>query len=223
VVGRSQLVVDTADYQIGLADTAKWLRRSFSEFPRHSGYLKADRYMADLLRAKYTAGRIEKPLVGISWRTIQSAKVSTQKTIPLDRWGPILSLPGVTFVSLQYGECEEELRAAELEFGIRIIRDDAVNAMLDLDSLAAQVAAMDLVISTSNTTAHIAGALNVPTWTFVPQGYGSFWHWFLERTDSPWYPSVRLLRQTSRGDWQSALDKAATAFAEFVETRRVAP
>lgn len=223
IVGRSQPLVEPVEYQIGLGDTARWLRPTFAAFPRDGGYLKADPYMADVLRAKYTSGQPGKPLVGISWRTILGAKVSTQKTIPLDRWGPILSRPDVTFISLQYGECEEELRAAESAFGIRIVRDEAVNAMLDLDSLAAQVAAMDLVISTSNTTAHLAGALNVPTWTFVPTGYGGFWHWFLERADSPWYPCVRLFRQTRRGDWQSPLDEASAALTEFIAARRTAP
>jgi ADP-heptose:LPS heptosyltransferase len=179
--------------------------------------------MADVLRAKYAARRPGKLLVGISWRTIQGAKVSAQKTLPLERWGAILSLPGVTFVSLQYGECEEELRAAEAKFGIQIVRDEAVNAMLDLDSLAAQVAAMDLVITTSNTTAHLAGALNARTWVFVPSGYGGFWHWFLDREDSPWYPSVRLFRQSRRGDWQSPLDEASAAFADIAEMRQATP
>ena len=223
IVGRSEPLAAPADYQVSLGDTARWLRRSFAEFPHQGGYLKADPYMAGVLRAKYTARQPGRLLVGISWRTIHGAKVSAQKTIPLDRWGPILSLPGVTFVSLQYGECEEEVRAAESRFGIQIIRDDAVNAMLDLDSLAAQIAAMDLVIKTSNTSAHVAGALSVPTWTFVPSGYGAFWHWFLERADSPWYPSVRLFRQSLRGDWQSPLDEASAAFADFAEAHQAAP
>jgi tetratricopeptide (TPR) repeat protein len=223
IAGRDQPLTAPADYQISLGDTAKWLRPPCAAFPTHDGYLKADPYMAEVLRAKYAARRPGNLLVGISWRTIQGAKVSAQKTVPLERWGPILSVPGVTFISLQYGECEEELRAAEAQFGIPIVRDEAVNAMLDLDSLAAQIAAMDLVITTSNTTAHLAGALNVPTWVFVPSGYGGFWHWFLERNDSPWYPSVRLFRQSRRGDWQTPLNEAAVAFAGFAETHRAAP
>lgn len=221
-IGRTPPKPEEFDYQIGLADTAKWLRRTFADFPRHTGYLKPESYITDMLRARYTDGAPAQPLVGISWRTVKGTKVSAQKTIPLDRWGPILARPGVTYVSLQYGECDDEILAAQSAFGTPIFKDPAVNSTLDLDSLAAQIAAMDLVITTSNTTAHIAGALNVPTWTFVPKGHGSFWHWFVDRDDSPWYPSVRLFRQAERWEWRPALDQAADALSRFAETYRSA-
>jgi ADP-heptose:LPS heptosyltransferase len=213
---------ESFDYQIGLADTAKWLRRTDGEFPRHTGYLKPDPYITDVLRTRYKAGSIKRPLVGISWRTATGAKVSTQKTISLDRWGSILAVPDTTFVSLQYGDCEEEIRAAQSAFGRRVHKDPSVNSTIDLDSLAAQIAAMDLVITTSNTTAHIAGALNVPTWVFVPKGFGGFWHWFLDRNDSPWYPAVKLFRQSERREWQPSLEEVAAKFSAFVETYRSA-
>ncbi|MGE4065089.1 MAG: tetratricopeptide repeat protein [Rhodospirillaceae bacterium] len=215
-IARGTSAAVEADWQIGLPDTAKWLRRSFSDFPAEARYLTADSASTSLMREEYRAGN-HLPLIGISWSTIDKSKVSTQKTIPLHRWGPILSMPGVRFVSLQYGPCEDEIAAAEKAFGVRITRDPRIDALGDLDTFASQVAAMDLVITTSNTTAHVAGGLGVPAWTFVPVGHGGFWHWFLARDVSAWYPSVRLFRQKTRGDWQPAIDAVSERFAGFVE------
>jgi len=218
-IARQDPIPSSANFRMGLTDTARWLRPAFSDFPKHSGYLNAEPQLTRVLRARYAAGMAPKTIVGLSWRTIKGAKVSAQKTLPLDQWGPILAVPGVTFVDLQYGENEEELRKAEAAFGVRIVRDRSINSLNDLDTFAAQVAAMDLVITTSNTTAHVAGAVNVPTYVFVPEGYGGLWHWFLERADSPWYPSVRLLRQREQGIWKPAIDEASAMLASFSEAR----
>ena len=87
--------------------------------------------------------------------------------------------------------------------------DDSFDQMTDLDTFAAQVAAMDLVISVSNTTVHIAGALGVPTWIMVPTM--PMWRWMAERQDSPWYPSVRLFRQTRANDWEDVVKRVRDA------------
>lgn len=221
-LGSSSPGPEMFDSQIGLADTGRWLRRSFSDFPAHEGYLKPDPYLENILRSRATAVAPGNLLVGISWRTAAGAKVSTQKTIPLRDWEPILTVPGVTFVSLQYGDTDEEISTARSAFGVEIFKEPSVNATLDLDSLAAQIASMDLVITTSNTTAHLAGALHVPTWVFVPKGFGGFWHWFLERRDSPWYPSAQLFRQSERRNWRPVLSDAAGELASLVHTRRAA-
>src|SRR6185312_5650483 len=86
--------------------------------------------------------------------------------------------------------------AIKEELGIEVYQDPEVDAMGDLDDFFAQVAALDLVVSTSNTTVHVAGALNVNCWLLLPHGVGTLWYWFADREDSPWYPSLRLFRQT---------------------------
>ena len=68
-----------------------------------------------------------------------------------------------------------------------------------------QVSAMDLVISVSNTTAHFAGAIGVRCWTMISSGQGQFWYWFRDRSDSPWYSSLRLFRQSQIGKWDKVL------------------
>lgn len=208
------------DGRFCLSDAGNWFRGTFGAFPKHAGYLKPDPRLTAELRSRYSAGRTNRPLVGISWRRADGAIVSDAKTLPLDQWGPLLHVAGATFVNLQYGDCAADLAAVAEKFGVRIVSDPTVDPLMNLDAFAAQVAAMDLVISTSSTTAHMAGALNIPAWTFLPIGLGSLWHWFLERNDSPWYPGMTLFRQSTRGDWETVLEAASGALVDFVETWR---
>jgi tetratricopeptide (TPR) repeat protein len=211
------------DYQLYVPDAGQRIRPTLQSFPNHQGYLRANDSLARALRAKYEMrrGSASDILVGISWRTSKEAKVSAQKTLSLLEWAPILRVTGVTFVCLQYGASAEEVADVSKALDIHIQFDPDVDPMQDLDAFAAQVAAMDLVITTSNTTAHMAGALNTPAWTMVPKGFGHMWHWFHDRTDSPWYPSLRLLRQQERGKWEPVIAEAAELLAGHV--RRADP
>jgi ADP-heptose:LPS heptosyltransferase len=73
---------------------------------------------------------------------------------------------------------------------------------------------MDLVITIDNSAAHLAGALGVPTWVLLP--FAPDWRWLLDRDDSPWYPSIRLFRQTQIGDWESVVREVRDALSEGV-------
>jgi tetratricopeptide (TPR) repeat protein len=204
------------DGQFCLSNAARWYRPDFDSFPKALGYLSADAKLTRELRQSYQPKARQTLLIGVSWRTAVQAKVSVEKTIELGKWGPLLSVPGVTFVNLQYGDCRAEISEVEKSHGVQIISDPRIDPLKDLDSFASQVAAMDLVVTNSNVTAHMAGALNIPVWTFVPKGFGGIWHWFLERDDSPWYPSMRLLRQTQRHDWGPVMDQASSMLTDFV-------
>ena len=92
-----------------------------------------------------------------------------------------------------------------------IHHDSSADPLGDLDRYAAQLAALDLVISVSNTTVHVAGALGVPTWVIVPEGRGGLWYWFTEGERSPWYAAVRLFRRRAGGN---ILDDIAAALRQ---------
>ena len=182
---------------VALADTARQFRRDFKSFPKHAGYLRPDADRTARMRTAYRQNG--QTVIGLAWRTSANAKTNAAKSVPLAEWAPLLKLPDVTWVNLQYGDCAEEIAAAEATFGVRIISDPAVDPLKDLDAFAAQVAAMDAVVSISNATAHMAGALDIPTWTVVRSGPGALWHWFDKRDDSPWYPRMRLIRAQAEG------------------------
>jgi len=87
--------------------------------------------------------------------------------------------------------------------------DTSVDQLSDIDTFAAQVAAMDLVITIDNSTAHIAGGLGVPVWVMLP--FHSDWRWLIQGERSVWYPSMRLFRQSKPGDWISVVQDVTRA------------
>jgi len=195
-------------WQYPTASLGAFFRPSLDSFPRRRSYLTADPEHGARLRARYRAlGR--GPVIGIAWRSVNE-KLGSAKTTALGDWTPILRSRDAVFLSLQYGDCAAEI-AAMAAHGITIHRDPEIDPLIDLDGFAAQCAAMDLVISVSNTTVHVAGALGVPTWVMLPRSHGLLWYWFLEREDSPWYPSLRLFRQPRQGDWAAVIARIAAA------------
>lgn len=150
--------------------------------------------------------------VGIAWQgnlAVEKLIWARGRSIPLAVLEPLAHLPGVSLVSLQKGPALEQLRNAP--FADRIVDwsadlDTGADAFLDT---AAVMAGLDLVISSDTSIAHLAGALGRPVWTALP--LSPEWRWLLNRSDSPWYPSMRLFRQTTDGDWTTVIAEIATA------------
>jgi glycosyltransferase involved in cell wall biosynthesis len=105
------------------------------------------------------------------------------------------------------------------QFGITIHDWDDADPLKDLDNFAAQIAALDLVISVDNATVHMAGALGVPTWVLLP--FACDWRWMRTYEDTPWYSSVRLIRQGKAGDWDGVFQRAASDLKSYLETGRM--
>jgi len=195
--------------QCPMGGLARRLRPEPGSFAGHGPYLQVDAERRSRCRARYAAlGPGLK--VGISWRS-QSTRTGTERSIGIELWNQILSLPDVTFVNLQYGDCAAELAAAEERFGVAIHQDPEVDALGDFDEVAAQIAALDLVISADNTAVHLAGAIGVPVWLLLP--FDPDWRWLRDRDDSPWYPSLRLFRQPRPEAWGPALADAGRRLA----------
>ena len=93
--------------------------------------------------------------------------------------------------------------------GAPLLVDRSVDQFSDVDLFAAQIAAMDMVVTVDNSTAHLAGALGVPALVLLP--FVSDWRWLQAREDSPWYPTLRLFRQPKVGDWQSVMQRVKSA------------
>jgi Flp pilus assembly protein TadD len=209
------------DFQTAIASLGQYFRPSFQHFPAHKGYLKADQQRTAALRARYQAIAPGRPVVGLSWRS-KNDTVGSAKSTELINWAPILSVPGATFVNLQYGDCAEELQAVKKTLGVDVFQDPEVDPLKNMDDFFAQVAAMDLVISTSNTTVHVAGSQNIPTWMLLTSGPASLWYWFLKREDSPWYPALKIFRPATYDAydtvaepwWREGIARIGEAFAQ---------
>lgn len=195
-----------ADMQASLSEIGAVLRPDQASFSEVTPFLIPDTKRVAEYRAHLTNRYPDRPLIGISWRS-ENPIVGDQKSSSLKTdWLEFLRSQSFGFVSLQYGDTAEELASIQAETGIEITTIPDLNPRTDVDGFAALVAAMDGVISISNTTVHIAGGLGIPTAAMIPQGYGRPWYWFEDGETSPWYTDVTLLR--CRGDWADALRKA---------------
>lgn len=172
---------------------------------------------ADAPRVASLAQRLRQPgklTCGLSWVS-KNAEFGANKSLSLEALAPVLSLPGLHFVDLQYGDTTTERRNFEEQHGLTVQKLADIDNFNDIDGLAALIQACDIVVTVSNTTAHLAAALGKPVLVLVPASSSLFWYWHIDRADSPWYPSAVLLRQTRDGDWSSAIATAAAAMTEF--------
>jgi tetratricopeptide (TPR) repeat protein len=202
------------DVKIAIGSLPKFLRPDLGSFPEQKAYLIPDAQKSKMWRDRFTllGNGLE---VGISWRGGTTPDEKSARSIFLDQWVQLFSVQGINYINLQYGDCDEELRKAKEKFGVTIYDWEDADPLKDLDNFASQVAALDLVISIDNATVHMAGALGIPVWTLLP--FAPNWRWMLDREDSPWYPTMRLFRQPSSGDWQSVVDRVKYALSELVE------
>lgn len=182
----------------------------------HPPYLLADEEKATRLRESYlaVAGRHGRTrLVGLSWHTT-NPEVGFTRNITLDELQPVLSVPGVQFVSLQYGDHAEEIGECNRRVRDAIHVDAAIDAFSDLDGLAAQMVAMDEIITIDNATVHLAGALGVPTTLLLSTMPD--WRWGLSAPDCRWYGNVRLERQEALFKWKPVVKRLRAHLMEQV-------
>jgi hypothetical protein len=125
------------------------------------------------------------------------------RSIPLPLFRPIFEIAGLHLFSLQVGEATAQLAQAP---GNLIDLSPSVSDMADT---AAQIAKLDLVISADTSVPHLAAALGIPTWVLMP--YSPDWRWLQEREDCPWYPSMRLFRQSQPGEWEPVMQRVRSA------------
>ena len=195
------------DFQIPSGSLGRWWRPDPDSFPGRPAYLKADPARRAVMRGKLEDGG-PSLIVGIAWSSI-NPDIGREKSLSLGDLKPLAEIPGLRLVDLQYGDTARERDAFAAATGTAILHDGGIDQMADLDAFAAQIAALDLVVTVSNTTAHLAGALGVPAWVLLNTVPLSCW--MMEREDSPWYPSVRLFRQTERGAWPKVVDAVSAA------------
>jgi tetratricopeptide (TPR) repeat protein/cellulose synthase/poly-beta-1,6-N-acetylglucosamine synthase-like glycosyltransferase len=208
------------DVQIAIGSLPEFFRASVGGFPDRQAYLVPDCRKAEGWRDRFKSlGAGLK--IGISWRGGRELCVKKMRSTVLDQWSGLFSVPGVSFINLQYGDSKEELRRVREETGARIYDWEDADPLMDLDNFAAQIAALDLVISVDNSTVHMAGALGVPVWTMLPLGCD--WRWMTRYEDTPWYPFMRLFRQKYPGDWESVFADVVKRLQEIASAGAVFP
>jgi tetratricopeptide (TPR) repeat protein/SAM-dependent methyltransferase len=193
-----------------------FLRRNVGDFPKRLRYLAAcPKQRREWSRRLGELGHGLK--VGISWRGGGKAIQHRRRSTALALWEPVFAVPGVKFVNLQYATTAAEREEAATVLKAPLHHWSDLDPLRDLDGFAALVSELDLVISVDNATVHMAGALGVPVWNLLP--FAPTWRWLLERDETPWYASMRLVRQPAFGQWGPVFKAVATQL-ELTATSR---
>jgi tetratricopeptide (TPR) repeat protein len=187
-----------------------YLRPSRSAFPRHAGYLRPDWVLAEEYRRRLDAlGPGLK--VGLSWRGGTMKSRRTLRSLTLEQLTPVLGIHGVHFVDLQYDDGTPEIQALHETHGYTVHhwRD----ALVDYDRTAALVSALDLVVSVCTAVIHLGGALGKPVWVMAP--CVPEWRYGASGEQMPWFPSVRIVRQTEARNWTPVIERIAADLREW--------
>ena len=163
--------------------------------------IQADRRAAWKARVAHFQGR----KVGINWSGNPKHDNDHNRSIPLTLFRRVVDLSPPVFFNLQWDvrATEQELLASMTK--VTDLRSDLAN----LADTAGLIEQMDLVITVDTATAHLAGAMGKPVWVLLP--FNADWRWLQNRDDSPWYPTMRLFRQPTLGDWPSVLERVTSA------------
>jgi hypothetical protein len=182
------------------------LGTTLDTIPAEVPYLTVDPRRAAALAPLLAVGGLK---VGLVWAGKPKPSDDRNRSVPLAALRPLLAVAGAKFFSLQVGPHAKDI--AETGLAERIID---LSHYFDFADSAAALSRLDLIVTVDTSIAHLAGALARPTWLLLP--FSPDWRWLLKRTDSPWYPTMRLFRQGHPGEWTPVIQEVATALADLV-------
>ncbi len=190
------------DVRVPLLSLPALMKTDLGSIPAHKPYLKIDAAPAAAWRTRLD--QLGSGLkVGLAWAGNPEHANDHNRSMALDLLAPLGAVEGVCWISLQKGIGREQIQASP--DALQLV--DWTDELTDFAETAALIDGLDLVLAVDTSVAHLAGALNKPVWTMIP--FAPDWRWLLDRTDTPWYPSMRLFRQRSRGDWRPVVNAVA--------------
>jgi hypothetical protein len=197
-----------ADLQCSLASLPSVMSENGEPYAPQSPYITPNRTRVDKWLSRLQAN--EGLRVGIGWQGNPAFYSDRFRSIPLAAFEPLARLPGVKLFSLQKDFGVEQIAQLGSRFPVADFGEELDRDAPFLDT-AAILASLDLVITSDTSIAHLAGALGARTW--LATSFAPDWRWLLAREDSPWYSSLRLLRQSRLGNWSDVFDRMAAALA----------
>ncbi len=207
------------DYDLSLFDKGiywgslgKYVRQKISDFPEKNNiFLKPDDNKINEIRNQIRNGKDK--VCGISWKS--TAHEGRHKSTSLENLISIFSVKGIRFIDLQYetksnqGQTALEKEKLLKNYNFKIDEYDGIDKFQDIDDLTALIKNCDFIVTASNVTAHMAGALGIKTFLFVPYQRGRLWYWHQEEGQSLWYPSLRIFRAESVNEWGNVFKRIA--------------
>lgn len=202
------------DVQAPLMSLPRILGTELATIPARVPYLRADPTLEERWRDRLA--RWPRPRVGLVWGGNPRHENDANRSMPVAALAPLLERQGITLFSLQVGA-----RPADRAWLGQSPVQDLAPELGDFADTAAALSHLDLLVSVDTAAAHLAGALGRPVWLLLP--FVPEWRWMLTRDDSPWYPTLRLFRQTARGDWTELMARIATALDRIKDGMASAP
>ncbi len=194
------------DYFCPLPSVAGYLGEDLST-PHTTPYISADIDLIETWEKRLKA--IEGIRIGANWQGNPDFARDKWRSFSLNHFSAIDDIDNVSLISLQKGE-KGVRQISEFRHKYQIIDiDELKDEATDFSDAAAVIMNLDLVITSCTSIAHLAGALGIPTWVIL--GKAADWRWQLNRDDTPWYPNVRLFRQSEIGDWETVFRQVAEA------------
>ena len=191
------------DFHISMGDLGQFFRNSKQDFlDQKKPLLEADKKNTRILKDKINSKK--KFICGLSWRS-KNPTIGKSKSMRLTDLKSIFNFPNIDFVDLQYGDTKKEKKEFKDNFGFELVEMNDIDNFNDITELAALINVCDFVITASNVTAHIAGALNKKTYLIVPYTDGRIWYWGIDERKSLWYPSIQILRSDKVQDWETPI------------------
>ena len=198
VFAKDQEEVPSTDWQCPLLSLPKVFGTDLTTIPVAVPYVHADKKKTEEWDQRLHAPGLK---VGVVWSGNPAHNRDRLRSIPFEQFCHVLHTPQVSFYSLQKGPAAMQARTVDL--GIEMC--DLEPCLLDFTDTAAVIANLDLVITVDTAIAHLAGAMGKPVWILL--AYAPDWRWLKERSDSPWYPTAKLFRQSSPGQWAGVLEQ----------------
>jgi tetratricopeptide (TPR) repeat protein/glycosyltransferase involved in cell wall biosynthesis len=200
------------DYQIALLSLPYYFETNFDTIPRFDQYLFPDSSLNEKWDSIINANKNDNLKVGFVWAGNPNNNRDKIRSIPLLNFLSMFSVKGIDFYSLQVGPAADQL--SDLYYPIKRL-DKYIKNFSDT---ASAISKLDLIISVDTSVAHLAGALGKPVWTMLM--YLPDWRWLLNKAETSWYPSMRLYRQQSKGDWESVLSEVVFDLQKLVKNRK---
>ncbi len=191
----------TIQHQIAIGSLPRLYRRSAESFPSVINHIIINNEKQKKWHQRYNS-LSDKIKIGISWKG--GIKIDNKsRSMPLELWADILKLDA-DFINLQYGDNSQEIAEIKNKLGIQIHDWPDSDSLKEIDDFAAQISALDLVISVGNTNVHLAGSLNIPTWCILPSVPS--WRWLFKGEQCLWYPSVSIIRKNT-SNWENVFSR----------------
>ncbi|MBI1211710.1 MAG: tetratricopeptide repeat protein [Alphaproteobacteria bacterium] len=189
------------DFQITLSSLPHAMGTTLESIPASVPYLNADPAKTAVWRSRLAERANGRATVGLVWHGRPTSAINASRSVPLGALTPILELNDILPVSLQVGAGSEQL--AQHPARPRVL--DAGPMLSDFGETAALMTALDHIVTVETAAAHLAGGLGREAHVLL--AHVADWRWLEKRSDSPWYPSLRLVRQERRGDWGSVVSR----------------